>query len=240
MKKTSDDSGVIATDQPELSTVWDGAFSSRKEDDMYRALASALAREEWPALLDTCSSQLLPLPPVHCVVESADSVDGSWSTVLHQAVCRSAPDSVVNSLLSLGALCSVKDARGRLPWQLAAKNGRPELATRLRRRLPEISLQDKRTEYVFHGLLSSFLLVAAQNVTPERQNIRLPPLIALRERVESRMWFPIMGMMGGFHFWWEMPESEESVLIVEAWSRMDGIIMAWRVTPSQAASSRTP
>jgi hypothetical protein len=137
------------------------------------------------------------------------------------------------------ALHSVKDARGRYPSELAAKSGRLELAELLRRRVPEFSLQDKRTECVFHGLLLSFLLEAAQNVTPERQVIRLPRLIALREKRGSPMWFPVVGMIGGFHFWWESLDLQESVLIVEAWSRMDGVVMGWQVTPSNAAKSAT-
>lgn len=239
MKKTSGDRETTATEELEPHTVWDGAFLSRSGEDTYRALASALARKDWPALLHTCESESLSLPPVHYVVESADSQDGSWSTVLHQAISRSAPDSVVNDLLALGALCSLKDARGRLPWQLAAKYGRPVLALSLRQLVPKLSLGDERTECIFHGLLLSFLLVAARNVAPERPRIRLPRLIALREKAGSSMWFPVMGMMGGFKFWWERPDTDESILVVEAWSRMDGVIMGWHVTASKAAPIRT-
>jgi hypothetical protein len=236
MRKISDNAEVEESVEPQESTVWDGAFVSRRSDDNYRALTSALASEDWPTLLSLCERHQILDALVQNVVESADSAEGRWSTVLHEAVLRSAPDAVVDSLLGLGALCSVQDARGRFPWQLAAKAGRLELARHLRQRVPELSMEDKRTECVFHGLLLSFLLVAAQNVGPEQRRIRLPRLIALRETPTRRIWFPVVGMMGGFNFWWEKPDREGSALIVEGWSRMDGIIMRWHVTPSEASS----
>ena len=218
-----------------LSIFWDGAFVSGNQDKGYKKLVSALAREHWPELLSLCESERNLL---YTVIEPKGKKGGRWSTILHESLRMSCPDHVVNQLLALGALCSVRDARGLLPWQVADKLERTDDAKNLRRHVPELSLFDMRTERVLQGLISSYLLEAALNVVPDR-TVRLPEVIALREKPGARIWFPILGMMGGFHFWWESCDSEISPLMVEAWSRMEGVVSQWRITPDEAVPIRS-
>jgi hypothetical protein len=53
----------------------------------------------------------------------------------------------------------------------------------------------------------------------DEQGLELPELTPLLHSKESKAWFPIPGMYGGFSYWLE-GEGEQVKLITESWSRV--------------------
>lgn len=55
----------------------------------------------------------------------------------------------------------------------------------------------------------------------DEQKLELPDLTSFVQSVESKAWFPIPGMYGGFSYWLE-GEGEQAKLITESWCRIVG------------------
>ena len=82
------------------------------------------------------------------------------------------------------------------------------------RRVPEDTLQ--AIERHFHAVIRG---QAADLI--DQHNLTLPKLAPLLADAESRAWFPIPGMHGGFSYWLQ-GEGDQTKLVTESWSRVVG------------------
>jgi hypothetical protein len=55
----------------------------------------------------------------------------------------------------------------------------------------------------------------------EEHKLQLPKLVSPLPSEQSKAWFPIPGMYGGFSYWF-VYEDKEPKLVVESWSRVVG------------------
>jgi ADP-ribosylglycohydrolase len=150
--------------------------------------------------------------------------DGSaWFTVLHQAAWHDASTDVVNELVERGALRSLKDAKGRTPYDVSVeRHGRgrnclwPPLSPLSR---SAIALLDERLAEVINDKLRGRLYSDPQSV------LRYPSVGILHELPHRALWFSVPDMYGAFHV-----SLQDDGVHVGNWSRM-GYSSQWhRIT----------
>jgi hypothetical protein len=82
------------------------------------------------------------------------------------------------------------------------------------RRVPEDTLQ--AIERHFHAVIRGR---AAKLI--DQHDLTLPKIAPLLAVAESKAWFPIPGMYGGFSYWLE-GEGDQTKLVTESWCRVVG------------------
>jgi len=82
------------------------------------------------------------------------------------------------------------------------------------RQVPEDNLRaiERHFHAVIRGRAAAFV---------DRPDLMLPELAPLLALEESKTWFPIPGMYGGFSYWLE-GEGDQTKLVTESWSRVVG------------------
>jgi hypothetical protein len=151
--------------------------------------------------------------------------------LLHEVVRHDVPRSVVHDLVKLGAFKTVKDSSGRRPVDIARKSGFDDLVIPLK--TEALHPGDRKNlayiQELFHGLIRAFMLAYKAPT-----DLRLPPLSILTEGWNTKVWFPIPGMYGGFHFWLDSDDNG-TFLIADSWCRVcGGSEMRHRITPFEA------
>jgi hypothetical protein len=193
--------------------VWDGVTRSatlRKEHAAVRhALADAARSYNWSRVCGMLSE--------HRELINTTRPDGTaLFTPLHQAAHGGAPLEVVQHLIELGAWRTLQNARGERPIDVARRNGHTGLLEALepvyRHWVPPGALRNIQEQ--FHAVIRGRV---GQLV--HEQALRLPDLEPMLELARPRMWFPVPGMYGGFHYRLEVCEVEPR-LVSESWCRI--------------------
>jgi hypothetical protein len=142
----------------------------------------------------------------------------SWFAPLHQAAYGGAPRYVIERLIDLGAWRTLRDARGQRPIDVLDSKRHPELVSalepRLRHAVPADVLAKLQTH--FHGVIRGR---ADDLIT--RFSIRLPELEPLLELEDPEVWFPVLGMYGGFGYRLE-GSGAAARLVTESFCRVAG------------------
>lgn len=137
---------------------------------------------------------------------------------LHQAAHGGAPLEVVEELVQLGAWRTLRTAARERPVDIAARLRHDHLIEALtpviRRNVPLDALAAVQTHFqeVINGRVTHL---------PSPHGLRLPELEPLLEMKESRMWFPVPQMYGGFSYWLARVGSDP-LLVSESWCRVVG------------------
>jgi hypothetical protein len=82
------------------------------------------------------------------------------------------------------------------------------------RQVPDDTLQaiERHFHAVIHGRAANLV---------DQHNLTLPKLAPLLGATESKGWFPIPGMYGGFSYWLE-GGGDQAKLVTESWCRVVG------------------
>jgi hypothetical protein len=137
---------------------------------------------------------------------------------LHQAAYGGAPREVIERLVALGAWRTLRNARGERPLDVLDRRRHPELAAalepRLRHAVPSDVLAKLQAQFhaVIRGRADDFIT---------RFSIRLPELEPLLELEDPEVWFPVLGMYGGFRYRLERGGAE-ALLVTESFCRIAG------------------
>lgn len=192
-----------------ISTEWDGLTDRERFGEWYREKRDRfadLARDaDWDGLFEELGRNPgwinLPRPG-----------NRSGFAPLHQAAWHGADFAVVSRLLAHGAWRSRRARDGRRAVDVARERGHTHLLELLEpvvvRRLPS---PPKALERHFHALLRE----RTGHCFEEIEHL-LPPLEPLTEGPAVRIFFPVVGMMGGFTY-----RLEDGYVKVHAHSRMD-------------------
>ncbi|MEO6064046.1 MAG: ankyrin repeat domain-containing protein [Thermoflexales bacterium] len=192
---------------------WDGITraESLSDEAVQRrgALADAAKRYDWAVVLD-----LLAREPDW--VNSTRLGGTSLYAPLHQAAHGGAPADVIRRLIDLGALRTLRNARGERPVDIAARKRRQHLinalAPEIKHRMPLDALL--KIQAHFHAVIQN----SVGDLVKEHA-LRLPELEPLLELDPPEMWFPVPGMYGGFSYRLETAGADAR-LISESWSRV--------------------
>ena len=209
-----------------MEPVWDGIVSSsalsEAENRVRHDLADAAKNYDW--------SHVLSILARHNNLINTTRPDGtSLYTLLHQAAHGGAPEPVVRSLLSLGAWRTLENSQGERPIDVAEKHGHAHLlnalAPDLKRHVPSGILLGMQEH--FHAVINGR---ASELV--RRAGLRLPLLAPLLEIGNVQVWFPILGMTGGFAYRLAS-DGIDAKLVCDSWSRaVDGSGRRHEVTSS--------
>jgi hypothetical protein len=194
---------------------WDGVTRpetlSQEAAASYQQLADYAKAYDWANVLTALARHV-------GLINSTRPGGRSRYTVLHQAAHGGAPAKVVEQLLALGAWRTLRNAAGERPVDIAGRRGHPDLAEllapALQHDVPLSVLQPLQER--FHAVIRA----RAAELVREHE-LRLPELEPLLELPAPRMWFPVPGMYGGFHYWLDQLAGG-TVLVVESWSRVVG------------------
>jgi hypothetical protein len=110
-------------------------------------------------------------------------------------------------LIKRGALRSLRDAKGRIPFDIAYEQGHSHLFQRLKPPKPPLHPDrlhelDQRLAHVIYGrcaeLFTDDELSFAEALDYWRRMVRYPPVEILPEFRKQQVWFPIPSKTGGF------------------------------------------
>jgi len=194
-------------------SVWDGVTRSETLHHdaalLRQQLADAAKSYHWDSVLSILSRR-------RELVNSTRPGGQSLYVPLHQAAHGGAPAGVVEELLGFGAWRTLRTAQGERPLDIAERRGHVHL-----RKLLEPNLQHNVPLDVLLSIQQHFHAVIrarAEQLVREHA-LRLPELEPLLEMAESKLWFAVPGMYGGFHFWLDQIAGD-SVLVAESWCRV--------------------
>lgn len=123
---------------------------------------------------------------------------------------------VVQQMLAMGAWRTLRNANSQRPVDIARERSHHHLIPILEPVYKkQISLQTlQRIQEHFHAVIRERVGTGI-----EPYALRLPELEPLLEMENSKIWFPVPGMYGGFNYWLEGEESNTQ-LVVESWCRV--------------------
>ena len=193
-----------------IGVEWDGLTDRERYNDWYlkeRDRVSDLARDaDWEGLF----GELVKNPER---VNLARPGNRSGFAPLHQAAWHGATIAVVSRLIAHGAWRTQRTRDGRRPVDIARERGHTHLLELLEpvvvRQLPAPS---EVLERHFHAMLRE----RTGSCFDEIEHL-LPPLSPLTEGADVRIFFRVVGMMGGFHY-----RLHADIVHVHGSSRMDG------------------
>jgi hypothetical protein len=196
-----------------LDVVWDGITQESTLQPegvtLRHALADAAKAYDWDTVFDIVENE----PEL---INTTRPGGVSQFAPLHQVAHGGATVDVVERMQQLGAFRSARTAKGERPVDIAVRKGHDRIVRALTPSIyhdvPSSALQALQKS--FHKVIRA----RAKRLVDEH-SLRLPDLEVLVELEEPRMWFPVPGMYGGFHFWLEAGGTEP-VLISESWCRV--------------------
>lgn len=193
--------------------------------DARHRLANAARAGDWPAVLDLLGGgsgdmgfKDIPLNPNQWRPGSR-----KWFTPLHQAAWHGAPESVVATLIDLGALKSLQDAKGRTAHDVAVERQQASALIELLKPRPSplgeqrVALLDRYLTEVIDGRVREGNLDQDYPDRDPRKVLRYPPVGVLHEAPHGAVWFPIPGMYGGF-----LISLRQGYLESSSWCRVAG------------------
>lgn len=174
-------------------------------------LADASKQADWDTVIRLVATK-------QCDVNVWRLDEPSWYTPLHQAAYVGAPRSVIRELLDLGAWRALQTSCGERALDIADRRRHKGLLALLtpilRHRIaPGVLL---RIHSAFHEVIRG----RVADLVAEHE-LRLPELEPLLELETPQCWFPVPGMYGGFHYWFEL-HGKHPALIAESWCRVAG------------------
>ncbi|MCD0164100.1 ankyrin repeat domain-containing protein [Deinococcus sp. 14RED07] len=175
------------------------------------AVADAARDYQWARLLD-----LLTHNPGRI---NAGRLGGtSGYAPLHQAAHGGAPAEVVQALLEIGALRTLRTTAGEQAVDIARQHGHEHL----------LDLLTPKPTLTFPAAKLTAVEAGVHQVIRDREGIqhlldgttlRFPPLELLTETPGNELWCPIPGMYGGFHL--QLGQvADEPICIVDSWIRV--------------------
>jgi hypothetical protein len=147
----------------------------------------------------------------------------SWFAPIHQAAWHGADPAVVETLISRGALRSLRARDGRTPYDVALAREHGHLSDLLRPfsyglESDRIAALDRALASVIDGRLKLPGGIAESYGKPLSECLRYPPVEVLPECPDERIWFAVPGMYGGF----SIALMKGNYLYVESWIRVVG------------------
>lgn len=205
---------------------WQGVLDTLvMADDFVLAghrLADAAKAGNWPAVM-----KLLDQEWNWLVINQWRPGGSAWFTALHQAAWHGAPAEVVTELLNRGSLRSLRDFKGRRPFDVAVEHQQTRGLLELLRppRAPltrgQVQALDAQLAAVIDGRIRGRLYDG--NL---RKVLRYPPVEILYELPGQRVWFP-MPAKYGFHI-----ALQGAALEVKSWCGLvEGSGQAHLITP---------
>ena len=190
---------------------WQGVLdTSVMADDLVSAghrLADAAKAGNWPAVMKELDHEWNWL-----VINQWRPGGAAWFTALHQAAWHGAPTGVVAELLDRGALRSLRDSKGRTPFDVAVEHDHTPALRELLQPPPspltraQIRALDARIAELIDGRIHGRVYDGDL-----RKVLRYPPVEILHELPGQRVWFPIPAKYG-FHI-----ELQRGALEVKSW-----------------------
>lgn len=175
------------------------------------AVADAARDYQWARLLD-----LLTHNPGR--INAGRIAGSSGYAPLHQAAHGGAPVEVVQALLELGALRTLRTTAGEQALDIARQRGHQYL----------LDLLTPKPTLTFPAAKLAAVEAGVHQVIRDREDIqhlldgttmRFPPLELLTETPGNELWFPIHGMYGGCHL--QLGQvAGEPICIVDSWIRV--------------------
>jgi hypothetical protein len=157
-------------------------------------LADAAKSSDWPVVMKLLDDEKVLVP------HQWRPGGKAWFTPLHQAAWHGSPPAVADTLIKRGALKSLRDAKGRSAFDVAAEHDKPYDLRMLLKPPPsplaphQIHQINDHLNRVIEGRIGRLF----GNRMP-RQKLRYPSVEILHELPQWSVWFPIPKMHGGFH-----------------------------------------
>lgn len=176
------------------------------------ALADAAKYADWPRVFDLLSKYAARS------VNSARLGGSSWYTPLHQAAWHGTSVEIAQRLICLGAWRTLQNAMGERAVDIAERRGHRHLlnilAPEYKHHVPSGVLLRIQTHFhdVIRGRCERLI---------EKHRLRLPELGPLLELDKPAMYFPVLGMCGGFSYRLKS-EGVLAKIVCESWSRVVG------------------
>ncbi|MBY0287301.1 MAG: ankyrin repeat domain-containing protein [Mycobacteriaceae bacterium] len=125
----------------------------------------------------------------------------SWFTVLHQAAWHGASENVVDKLIKRGGIRSLRDAKGRIPFDVAQERGHHHLLKRLKPPPPPLSpyhlqeLDMGLADLVYGSLcpMSAHNHKVTKPSSSWREMLRYPPVEIMGEFRRQQLCFKMIG-----------------------------------------------
>lgn len=149
-----------------------------------------------------------------------------WYAPLHYAAEEGASDIIIRKLIEMGSWRTLRTAKGERAVDIVARKGHTNLVDILKPVLHYSIATDRlaQMQKYFH----KYIIRRTETLVKDYK-LRLPDLEPLLEMRNSKIWFPVPGMMGGFSYWIE--EKEDGFkLLCNNWSRMDGTIYHYEIS----------
>lgn len=184
----------------------------RNDADAFQQSYVEAARDyQWARLLD-----LLTHNPGRI---NAGGIGGtSGYAPLHQAAHGGAPAEVVQALLELGALRTLRTTSGAQAVDIARQRGHQYLLDLLMPK-PTLTFPAAKLAAVEDGVHQVIRTREDIQHLLDGTTMRFPPLELLTETPGNEIWFPIPGMYGGFHL--QLGQvAGEPICIVDSWIRV--------------------
>jgi hypothetical protein len=157
-------------------------------------LADAAKMGDWPVVMKLLDDEKVLVP------HQWRPGGNAWFTILHQAAWHGSPPEVADTLIKRGALRSLRDAKGRTAFDVAAEHDQPyDLRMLLKPRPSPLAphridqINDHLTDVIDARINQLFA-----NKKPGHA-LRYPSVEILHELPQWSVWFPIPNMHGGFH-----------------------------------------
>jgi len=124
----------------------------------------------------------------------------AWFTVLHQAAWHGAPPEIADTLIKRGALRTLRDAKGRTAFDVAAEHDQ-SYDLRMLLKPPPSPLAPHRIDQINAHLTDVIdgRIGQLQGNSQPRRMLRYPSVEILHELPQWSVWFPVLAMHGGFH-----------------------------------------
>lgn len=198
-----------------MDIIWDGITKSKTLNpevaEIKHALANTARSFDWNQTIKILSQN----PEL---INSSRPDGNSLYAPLHQAAYGGASVEIVKQMIKLGAWCTLQNARGERPLDVAEVRNHehliPVLRPRYKHHVPLGVLL--KIQQNFHDVIRGRV-----EELVEEHNLRLPELKPLLELKRPHMYFAVPGMYGGFSYALEV-QGVNAKLVASSWCRVAG------------------
>ena len=194
---------------------WYGDTSRNFNGELRHLVCNHAKFGNWSELLDLLEDSHDPT----ALVNTTRPDGRALFAPLHHAAWNGAPVEVVLRLVDLGAWRTLRCSKQRRPYEIAEQHGHKHLLAALTPRLEyEIAPWEiKMLQIYFHAVING----RADHLV-RKHKLRLPELEPMLEFRNTKFWFTVPGMAGGFHYWIEDRSDDKMTLVTESWCRVVG------------------